>query len=345
MQKGFSYFFILFGITLLVVSTSPNLMRRFSNWRQGLSGAFANHRANGAGDLADMSYLDGEKIFFEPFGYDFHRPQDTTRRNIDLYIWGDSYVKEVPDSAFGAIDHYAFGRRDYFDLRYKLDPGKKNILIIENGERFIRVYFKYLAIFDHVKSFDPAPGLHDAFLGLDMETIFNHDINHNLEYNLFSYRFADPIRASKAEMNYRLFNRASGDVALSDNGQYLFLRQTVAQHDPMSEYDPIGKDEFEEIASHMDTIYRHYRKEGFAEVYFSIIPNPATILQPEGYNNLIPALQQYGAEKGIPMIDVYTLFKKSTVPARLFRRGDTHWNNAGLQIWIAQVNRLLRNAR
>jgi len=42
-----------------------------------------------------------------------------------------------------------------------------------------------------------------------------------------------------------------------------------------------------------------------------------------------------------PDIDVYSLFAGSPDPGRLYRVGDTHWNNNGLQVWIGLVNKLL----
>jgi hypothetical protein len=288
-----------------------------------------------------MAYLDKEKEFYEAKDYRFSRPADTG--NIDLYVYGDSYVREVPDSAFGHLSHYHFARRDYEDLTYRLDPHKKNILIIEDAERFIRLYFKYFSIFDHVIKENPTScsgPAKTALLGIKSDFLFNPGINYNLEFNLFGYAFMDPVKLWKASATYRLFGRTCGDVVVSENGQYLFLRQTVEAHDPLSSYEPIGPQEFALLTSHLNTIYEHYKKEGFDEVYLSIIPNPVSILQPQYYNGLIPALQKEPTLQ-MPVIDVYSLFAGSPDPGRLYRVGDTHWNNNGLQVWIGLVNKLL----
>lgn len=364
MRKIASWFFIFIGLALMVASTSGPIMHFLNTKRAGLSGWAGVHHAAGAGDLVSMAYLDKEKNFYEAKDYQFSKPADTGNRNIDLYVYGDSYVWEVPDSVFGHVSQYHFARRDYTDLKYMLDPHKKNILLIEDAERFIRLYFQYFSIFDHVRK-EPttlsslgggnsdagrllmmdghSSPVNYALLGIKADLLFNPGINHNLEFNLFGYAFIDPVKLFKASATYRLFGRASGDVVVSENGKYLFLRQTVAAHDLLSSYNPIGQQELALLTDHLNTIYEHYKREGFDEVYLSIIPNPVSILQPNYYNGLIPALQRAPALK-MPVIDVYSIFAKSPDPGALYRVGDTHWNDNGLQIWIRAVNTLLDEA-
>lgn len=352
MRKVLSYLFILLGLGLLVLSTSRPLMEHVSQWRYNQAGWLGVHQAGAAGDLVTMAYLDKEPRFFAPYDLRFTRAPDTGRRNIDLYVWGDSYVMHVPDSAFSHLHAYHFGRRDYQDLEYHLDHRQKNILVIENGERFIRLYLRHFDIFNHLKAgaagiaglgtgTPETAGPATAGLGLKADLFFNPAINQNLEFNLFNYNFLNPVRLWKAEMTYRLFDRASGDVALSEDGQHLFLKQTVLPHNPLSCYEPITAGERSRIFFTIDSIYTHYRKEGFDEVYFSFVPNPASVLQPAQYNGLLPVLQKHALQKGIPVIDVYTPFSVAIDPSRFYRQGDTHWNNEGLQVWIQLVNKEL----
>ena len=352
MRKVASWCFIFLGIVLMVASTSGPVMKWLRTKREGMPGWARPHPPVGAGDLVTMAYLGNEKKFYEEKNYRFSRPADTGDRKIDLYAYGDSYLLDVPDSVFGHIDQYHFARRDYNDLTYTLDRHKKNILIIEDAERFIRLYFQYLAIFDHVRaappalsSFRPGPSaaVNQALLGIKADLLFNPGINYNLEYNLFGYSLTDPAKLFKASATYRLFGRASGDVVVSENGKYLFLRQTVAPHNLLSSYEPIAEPELRLLTDHLNTIYEHYKKEGFDEVYLSIIPNPASILQPNHYNGLIPILQKRSALK-MPTIDVYSAFAGNPDPGKLYRVGDTHWNNNGLQVWIRAVNTLLDEA-
>lgn len=347
MKKALSYFFIVLGIALLAISDSKDLTQAILDKRNRISGWFGLRHWDNAGDLVTMSYLYDEKKFIEKKDYRFTRPLDTIRKNIELYVWGDSYLKDVPDSAFALAGHYHFGRRDFTDLGYRLDTRKKNILVIETAERFARPYFSNLSIFDHVKKEEnattfsggsPIPLTHASLFGINLDAFYNHDINRNLEFNMFDYNFINPIRLLKARYVYELFGRASGNVVLSENGKWLFIGETVVAHGPLSSYDPVGKPELSKMLDNVDSIYRHYKKEGFDKVYFSVIPNPATILQPERYNGLIPAIRQHAALKGIPLIDVYGPFTHHPDPGSLYRVGDTHWNNNGLQIWLRIVN-------
>ena len=353
MKKVFSWLFIIIGIGVLVMSTSRGIMKYVSDKRAGWVGAFGIHRVNG-GDLVNMSFLDNEPKFMEHTNFVFKRSPDTVNRNINLYVWADSYVIHIPPYSYAHVNKFQLGRRDFTDLHYKLDPNKKNILIIENGERFIRIYFKFLTIFDHVQKDTGAISFsypystlsaHYASLGLGgdihLTDLFNPDINQNIEYNLFNYNYIYRIRELKAEMNYRYFNRVSGDVALSEDGKHLFLRQTIAAHDILSCYEDMKSAEIDKLCTNIDTIYKHYKKEGFDEVYFSIIPNPATILQPAYYNGLIPVLEKRADSMSIPFIDIYKAFSHYPNPSELYTNGDTHWNNKGWEIWLDTVNREL----
>ena len=92
----------------------------------------------------------------------------------------------------------------------------------------------------------------------------------------------------------------------------------------------------------MNKVYDHYKAEGFTEVYLSVIPNTATIMQPEGYNNLIPLL--YGnPQLRMKIIDVYSVFKKDP-EGNYFNSGDTHWNKKGFLVWLDMVNNIIIDA-
>ena len=323
-------------------------MNRITMKRTDLNGWFGTHHQS-AGDLVSMSYLDQVNRFQEKDEEHFVKPvEDSGGRNIDLYIYGDSYLMSVPDSAFSSINSYHFGRRTYEDLNYSLDPHKKNILIIEFAERLTRNELRRLDIYNHLKKkepehsyqkLSPVPALNANMVVLD---IFSHEINHNLEFNLYGYRFWDEIKLAKVSFTYGFFKRAVGDVVISDDGNRLFLRQTMSPNDIESSYFPIDKKEMQKMIENIQFIYDHYKTEGFDEVYLSLIPNPVTILQPLHYNELIPELQKAARLKDVPVIDVYSIFSKDTDPGRLFRIGDTHWSNQGIQLWLDTVNAELR---
>jgi len=343
-----SLFFIFIGLGLLIISGSNNVMNQITTKRTDLDGWFGTHRRV-SGDLVSMSYLDQVEQFQERDEEHFVKPlDDSGRRNIDLYIYGDSYLMSVPDSAFSCVNRYHFGRRTYEDLNYSLDPNKKNILIIEFAERLSRNELRRLDIYNHLKRKDPgssfqrlsAPSaIYANMLVLD---IFTHEINRNLEFNLYGYRFWDQIKLAKVSLTYNLFKRAVGDVVISEDGSRLFLRQTMSPNDISSSYSPVDRIEMQKMITNINAMYDHYKAEGFDEVYFSIIPNPVTILQSLHYNGLIPELQKEARLKNIPFIDIYGPFSTDADPGRLFRIGDTHWSNQGIQVWLNTVNAELR---
>src|SRR5450631_2364144 len=314
MRKIVSIFFIFFGLVLLIISSSDRLMKRIIEKRSALNNSFGIHQSPG-GDLVSMSYLDKVKRFQESFEYKFVRPADDTgKKNIDLYIYGDSYLMEFPDSAFCCINSYHYCRRGYQDMQYTLDPNKKNILIIEIAERFARVEFELQETMRHFNKKQPATSLlgfsdHPiTYAGFPDLDIFSPDINRNLEFNLYGYRFWDRVKFAKASLTYYLFKRATGDAVVSDDGNRLFLKQTLAEHDRLSSYYPFEQKEIQKMFFNLNATCAYYKADGFDEVYLSIIPNPVTILQPLHYNGLIPQLQQPDSLKCMHIIDMYDPF-------------------------------------
>jgi hypothetical protein len=90
----------------------------------------------------------------------------------------------------------------------------------------------------------------------------------------------------------------------------------------------------------MNRLYQYYRAKGFDEVYFSIIPNPVTILYPEmgKYNEIISRVMHHPNLK-VPVIDVYDQFRSAAV--RIYSKADTHWSVNGFNIWLNEFNKKL----
>jgi len=353
-KKVLSYIFILSGLAVLVLSTSRTAMQYIAEARDNEKwwGAYPCKH----GDLVSLSYLDFVKKFTplqEPFS--IKPPSYSGPKNNAIYLNGDSYAWHLKDSAFAGacyFEHLGRLRTNY----YHLDTPKRNILLIEIAEREVREYFSSLRmlneLYDSVKmKKEVSATLPGAILyagtkyasfvpDFHFKDIFNKNINQNLQCNLFNYNFIIPMFEYKAALNYYLFNRASGDVEISDDRSFLFLKETVSFTDVSSSYLPISAEEVNRLVNNFNTIYDRYKAEGFRDVYLAIIPNPATIMQPARYNNLIPLIQ---TDKRLRMkiIDAYTAFKNS--PKLLYQPGDTHWNNAGRQLWLDLVNKKLLN--
>lgn len=335
---------ILLGILVMAASTSRTFVSWIHEERVEKDNWWGIYKPI-EGDLVEMAYLDRISKFRSPRDYTFKK-HPVEEGKLNLFLWGDSYVWKIPDSAYAAVKNFKFGWRYRDNIDYNLDSSQRNILIIEIAERYVRTYFADTDIFWHVRKEQPAsalsgnePMLNMAGFSLpELECLFNEHINQNLEFNLFNYNFINPIRHTKASLNYYLFSRASGDVVLSEDKDQLFLKETVKGKKPENSYYPVNDEEVKQIISTMNTIYDHYKEEGFDEIYLSIIPNPATIIQNQGYNQLIPRIENNHQLK-MKTISVYDRFQKEA--GKVYRPGDTHWNNHGLQLWLNQVNEML----
>ena len=353
LKRFLSYFFIVFGLVVLWMSTSRTAMQFIAEHRDTEKwwGAYPCLH----GDLISMSYLDIVKRFNPPVNHTLlKKPAYNGPRNTVLYLHGDSYTYRLPDSVFSGLSQLCLIDRNH-GMNYHLDSTKRNILVIEVSERYLRAYFSGLQILDEVcdsvikkKSI---AWVHSVIFhnhtfasilpDLHIPDLFNKYINQNLQCNLFNYNFIMPMFESKAALNYYIFNRASGDVVISKDRNFLFLKETVSLTDVGSSYIPLKEEDISKLVSNFNAIYTHYKDNGFSEVYLSMIPNSATIMQPKGYNNLIPLIQNDRRLK-MKIIDAWASFSKS--PVVLYQPGDTHWNISGKQLWIDLVNeKLMQN--
>ena len=337
---------IVMGLVVMWLSTSTTTMAWLSEKRAVNTwwGVYNNDH----GDLVNMSYLDFVQRFVTHRDFSTPRPDYRGVKNTELYLQGDSYTMDIGDSAFAAVKSYHFINRKV-GLNYHLDTTDNNILIIEVTERYTRLHFDSIRMFTEVcdsliqkkqprvkyyltSANDNIPFFLKGWAGNEL---FNRNINQNLEFNLFNYSFITGLFKSKAALNYYLFSRASGDVVISKDRDFLFLKQTVQPYDIYSSYDRIADNEINRLVGNFNSIYDHYRATGFDEVYLSIIPSPASIMQPEGYNQLIPRIQGSKALR-MKIIDAYGSF--TATKELCYRPGDTHWNNRGLNKWVKLVN-------
>jgi hypothetical protein len=340
---------IVFGLVALYASTSRSVMQCLSGLRDhnGWWGAYQGKN----GDLLSMAHLEIVGKFNPvPDKVPFKRRNYTGSPSTALYLHGDSYTRHLNDSLFEDVLAYHYIDRNH-GSNYHLDSTKRNILVIEISERYFRSYFGSLQMLDEVCdslvkkkkitsefSFGPAKQYASVVPPISIDAFFNSYINQNLQFNLFNYNFMMPLFECKAAINYYFFNRASGDVIISDDRNLLFLKETVSRTDIGSSYATIESSEITQLVDNLNAIYDHYIASGFQEVYLSLIPNSATINQPAGYNNLIPAIQT-DARLRMKIMDVYSAFKKS--PELLYQAGDTHWNYKGKQLWLDVVNEKL----
>eukprot|EP01136_Pigoraptor_vietnamica_P025496 Opistho-1_new@79571 len=348
LKRILTYCLIVFGLAVLYLSTSKDMMQKISDARNDHDEWWGAHFAY-EGDLVGMSYLYYVKDFHKPRERVFMPRKCDKRKGVNLVLWGDSYTMHFRDSNFCA-DRYQYGRRFFGDLEYQLDTSLTNVLVIECTERIVREYFVNGRMYNEVKpvqaekkvSFSDGINYsvkHAAVFGLpSIKIFFNPHINRNIEYNLFNYNFISPIRKTKALISYKLFNRASGDAVLSKKGDRLFYNKTLDKKETTGFNCPLSDNEVNKIVKLLNEIDAHYKAAGFDEVYLSLIPNAVTIYQPVGYNMLIPRIQNH-QDLRMKCIDVYTPFLQK--PDGMFWKGDTHWSNAGADVWLDIVNRII----
>ena len=343
------YACILIGLLILIVSTSNPAMEYINNNRR-------NNKWWGIYDwyygcLVGMSHLESVRKFRSIEEYPGKRCVYTTTKDKVLYLQGDSNTRhpklKVDDFAGLAGFHY-FDRS--FEFKYHLNTAKKNILLFAITESQVLDYFKDLVILDQIRdSIDDHRGrvttlpnegvtnINSTFCGFGVGNLFNKNINQNLECNLFNYNFLMPIYSYKAAINYYLFRRASGDVVISNDGNYLFYKETVTATYPRSVYRILHQEEINKLVDNLNVIYKHYRQAGFKEVYLSILPATATLMQPEGYNGLIPIIENNSMME-MRVISIYDAFNGHN---DYYLRGDVHWTDDGFRRWLGIVNEQL----
>jgi hypothetical protein len=346
LKKIAAYVFLIYGLLALWASTSPRVMGYMSELRKG--NKWWNSYPWDNGNLVGLSYLD----FVGKFNTRPYHPLPSAPvkkvPNTVLYLIGDSYSWPMKASDFESVQEFHLISR-YLGGGYSLNNAKKNILVIEVAERMFMDYFSSLHLIKDV--YDSSENktlqlIREQFpyllppiqCGLEVGDFFNNHINQNLEFNLFDYNCSIAVFQVKAALNYYLFHRASGGVAISNDGDYLFEKSSVDDRDASSCYQPVSQDMIRKKVDILNKIYYHYKAEGFCEVYLSIIPGTPAIVQPVGYNGLIPKIQNDTGLK-MKLIDIYDEFKD--LKEDYFSHGDTHWSKTGEKKWLGLVNKIV----
>jgi hypothetical protein len=337
-------FFIVFGLVVLWASTSREAMEFISTKRRG-NDWWSVYKANG--NLLQLSHLD----FVKAFNDDKHAvaksyvPNDEAANTV-LNLYGDSYSWSLNDSDFTGLSSFRFINL-YTGGKYFIDTTKKNVLILEIAELSFRSFFADTGLITKLQYSETVKKTARqvirrecsqsslASFNINLDAFFNSRINQNLEYNLFNYKSTYYLFLCKAALNYYLFNRASGDVVISKKGDYLILKDALKITGAS-----IPPGELTTLVDNINRFYDHFRQAGFNEVYLSVIPGTSTIIQPEGYNQIIPMVQQ-DTRLRIKIIDAYSAFKDQQQD--YFCHGDTHWNKKGKKKWLNMVDEIIRD--
>lgn len=276
------------------------------------------------------------------------------KNNVALYIIGDSFTeKERINADDFEANHYL--RLHWNDsLHVSLDTTQRNILVLQTVERHFREHFavpvrqliidnKQHGTVESQKSVE-ALQLHHQNSCLtmykDAEQVLKES-EESLVSFLFSGDFFLRFKEWKAALNLHYFERHSDQVALSPDKKNILFGWDTDSTRITSSFKNFPESELTHLIQQVNQTRQYYRKQGFDEVYLSIIPNKTSIVAPEmgNYNHLVERVQQHPSLQ-IPLIDVWTIFSQHR--QRVYSLGDTHWNCHGQALWLEQVNRCLQ---
>ncbi|MGZ6488828.1 MAG: hypothetical protein ACXVDU_02475 [Bacteroidia bacterium] len=299
---------------------------------------FASGKKSRMGDLYKISFLTG---FTDTIDNVKLAEYKTAKHPIDLYILHDSYLEgRLKKENFVGVDTLVMSHYAGAGVKVNLNKKKYNILILECSERTIDWRMRDVSLL-YPKLYTKQPPV-DIKNGLPEEWknyFFNPVINQNLEFNLYNYELFAPVKEFKANLIYSLFHKTPNDVAVSSNGKYLLLNETVNPSYNESSFRRLTNANIDETTYNMNLREAYYRNMGFDKVYFSIIPNPVSIVDPwrihHLYNHKIERIKSV-VWRNFPMIDVYNTFM--TTKKHIYRRDDSHWNTSGVQLWVNEVN-------
>ncbi len=340
MKKSLGGILLLFVLTLYIICTNEYLMKEVTDLKFSGNNFLLSSIKYKYGDLYGISYLSKFKIPFPDYQI---KKVENAKKRIDLYILGDSYLAgKIHTSNFLNVDTLYFADWRGGSTQYKLDSSKEKILIIETSERaFVNRFLdntKMKYVFSNLPLSNKGKSSHNSISNL----FFNKKINENLEFVIFDNELFSTFKQWRADISYKYFNTLSANVAISNDGHYLFLKETIDTNLNSSSFRTIQPEKLHQCIINCRDYIEFYKSQGFNQVLISVIPNPVTILGYKNYeyNNLIARIQ-FSPERTFKTVDVYSDFLHSKL--QLYHFSDSHWNTNGLQIWVDNVNKVLMN--
>ncbi|WP_019986694.1 hypothetical protein [Rudanella lutea] len=266
---------------------------------------------------------------------------DTARTH--LYLIGDSFAE--PQRIGKADFPVSYYQYVHWDTRRtaQLDTSKYNVLLLETVERHFREHFsrpvaELTLVPDTTQRPTPTP---EPWTRQLFALIQSKGIEERLETVLFSQDFFLWFKELKAAMNLNWFDRATPKVGISRDRQHLFVDlDTDTTKRLNSSFVSLPDSELDALVDSVNATAARFRQQGFDAVYLSVIPNKASILEPERgpYNRLIERVQQHPRLQ-VPVVDVYGVYARQ--PKQVYALGDSHWNCYGRSLWLKAVNERL----
>lgn len=326
-------------LAVALVLWGAGLSTTVSRWLYSIGVIVDDYRYGDLYRLAPLTQFKSTHVECPPA----NRSSDTA--STHLYIIGDSFTEPQrltkSDFRVSYFQRVAWG----FNQPLQLDPAKRNILLIESIERHVREHFvqpvrEFTVEVDTNRSHKPHPSVAQQI----KDDFHRTDVEERLESFLFGHNWAFWFKELKAKLTLDWFGRAYSNVSLSRDKTHMFMQSdtdTTRAKVRNSSFSPLADREVNAITDSINATADHYRKLGFNEVYLSLIPNKASMLDPSRgvYNHLIERIQT-NPRLRIPAINTYEAFSKN--PTGVYLQSDTHWNCEGRSLWLDLTRQKLR---
>lgn len=343
MRKVFACSVLLFFLGVLVLSSSESAMRWLSHARYQDDGLLGSDKYR-FGDLYGLSYLPAFRLEKDS-SLIRHQVANQEIRDIELTILGDSYLYsyvQMDTSNFARTKNVTFRKWSDSNLEpLRVRPhATKKVLLIETVERNAWTILSLERLKPQLEQISSDKPWYTSFNDYLFEHIYHPQLEQNLDFTLFNLQLFSPLKSLKSSIHSKVFNRSPTDVAVSKNGEFLYMRETVDSSQRSSSFYPISNNELHELGNRIVAMNQYAKTKGFDEVIFVIIPNPVVFTGTESKvsNQLVPKLQLELGDK--------VRFVDPTIPLmeggkNYFFKSDSHWNQKGARAWLAQFNQYL----
>ena len=257
---------------------------------------------------------------------------------LNVYILGDSYTQAGRvDAANLRSGFYQYGFDKYHG---KLDTSKRNVLIFEKTERYLRMNIQ-----DELKLIrKPPQSKLNEFLSRNPDPdIYNTTrINERLQYLVSNNVIASFLKESKARFNFSCLKFSGNHVIVSPETHLVYLAETLDSSNSCSPYHQIPTQEENEIIDYLNAMYDEYKAIGFDEIYFSPIPEKIRIYPIDStiqFNHFYSMLQNPRLK--MSLINCTDALKNSN--EKVFMTCDTHWNTHGINVWLKMVDDVIKS--
>ena len=339
MKKGIAFFVL---ISCSIVLLLCNHIEWVTRMRYSTTGILGSDKYT-YGDLYGMSYLPAFK-YVKDNRWTAKPTGASGLRDLDLDIIGDSYLY-----SYVGMDTAYFPRANKVRFRkwgdvtpafFEPKPTKNRVLLVECVERNLNSCFVKTRIFPIRKVASQQIPFSQMVNEGVKQTLYPEKIETNLDFTLFNIALFSPFKEVKAALNLTLFGRVSSEVIVSPSDHFLFLRETVDESSPGSSFRIYQTVEIEHIVHEMSLIQTAAKAKGYTHVVFTIMPNPVSLLgfADKKQNNLIARLSKAAAGRVI-LVDPSDRLRPEA--EQNFYTSDSHWNQRGAGIWLAQMNQFL----